>query len=104
MSFDTDDRSLTSRSLNIDALLPALRAIRRLAEERTTAKLMVKTEVRSETGSPVLVQREGQLGYDPACVFHLETMVSLACRGKEHIAETWCVVLHSSQRICVRLL
>ena len=80
---------LTYRNLDIEALLPALRALRHLAEARTTARLMVKTEVRSETGSPVLVPREGQLGYDPACVFHLETMVSLACRGKKHISETW---------------
>jgi brefeldin A-resistance guanine nucleotide exchange factor 1 len=44
---------------------------------------------RSETGSPRQVRFEGQLPYDPACVFHLEMMVSLASRGKEHIAETW---------------
>jgi len=81
-----------SRSLEIEALIPALQAIRYLAEQRTTAKLSVKTEVRSETGSPILVQREGQLGYDPASVFQLETMVSLACRGRQHIAETWYVV------------
>lgn len=80
-----------NRNLGLDALLPALRAIRHLAEQRTTARLMVKTEIRSETGSPVLVSREGQLSYDPACVFHLEMMVSLASRGKKHITETWYV-------------
>lgn len=49
----------------------------------------MKTEVRGETGSPVLASREGQLPYDPVCVFHLEMMVSLASRGKQYIAETW---------------
>lgn len=75
-------------TLELDALLPALRAIRYLADSRTTAKLQVRTE-RSETGSPRQIRFEGQLPYDPACVFHLELMVSLATRGKEHIAETW---------------
>lgn len=77
------------RNLEIDALLPALRAIRILAEQRTTVRLAAKTEVRGETGSPVLVPREGQLRYDPACVFLLEMMVSIGCRGKQHITETW---------------
>ena len=78
------------RKLDLDALLPALRAIRALAEARTTGKLASRQGVRGETGSPILVSaHEGQLPYDPACVFHLETMVSLASRGKDHIAETW---------------
>ena len=76
------------RNLDVEALLPALRAIRALAEQRTTGKLKYNSEVRSENGSPVFVL-DGQLAYDPACVFHLEMMVSLAGRGKRHIAETW---------------
>ncbi|OCF55504.1 Sec7 domain-containing protein [Kwoniella mangroviensis CBS 10435] len=79
-------------ALNVEALLPALRAIRFLAESRTTAKLQARSEVRGETGSPVLVRFEGQLPYDPACVFHLEMMVSLASRSKENIAETWPII------------
>jgi hypothetical protein len=79
------------RSLKIEALLPALRAIRTLAESRTTGKLQARCEVRSDTGSPSLVVRDGQLPYDPACVFHLEMMISLAGRGKQHIGETWFV-------------
>ncbi|WVW82243.1 hypothetical protein I302_104249 [Kwoniella bestiolae CBS 10118] len=79
-------------SLNVEALLPALRAIRFLAESRTTAKLQARSEVRGETGSPVLVRFDGQLPYDPACVFHLEMMVSLASRSKENIAETWPII------------
>ncbi|WWC86203.1 uncharacterized protein L201_001076 [Kwoniella dendrophila CBS 6074] len=79
-------------SLHVEALLPALRAIRFLAESRTTAKLQARSEVRGETGSPVFVRFEGQLPYDPACVFHLEMMVSLASRSKENIAETWPII------------
>ncbi|WRT64093.1 uncharacterized protein IL334_001022 [Kwoniella shivajii] len=79
-------------SLDVEALIPALRAIRFLAESRTTAKLQARSEVRGETGSPVLVRFEGQLPYDPACVFHLEMMVSLASRSKENIAETWPII------------
>lgn len=72
------------------ALIPALRAIRALAESRTTDKLKSRSVQRGETGSPILSPRfEGQLPYDPACVFHLEMMVSLASRSKQNIAETW---------------
>ncbi|WVQ85543.1 hypothetical protein IAT38_007709 [Cryptococcus sp. DSM 104549] len=80
-------------SLDVDSLLPALRAIRALAESRTTDKLLARTETRGETGSPILFPRfEGQLPYDPACVFHLEMMVSLASRSKQNIAETWPII------------
>jgi brefeldin A-resistance guanine nucleotide exchange factor 1 len=78
---------LTTRSLEVDALLPALRAIRALAEARTTQKLHVTTH--SREGIAQTERFEGQLPYDPACVFHLEMMVSLASRGKQHIGETW---------------
>lgn len=78
----------------MDALIPALQAIRQLAEDRTTGKLTARrnsTEL-GETGSPRRFQNlDGPLPYDPACVFHLEMMVSLASRGKKHIAETWYV-------------
>ena len=39
--------------------------------------------------------RDGQLPYDPACVFHLEMMISLAGRAKQHIGETWYAALPS---------
>ncbi|WVR05849.1 hypothetical protein IAU60_002875 [Kwoniella sp. DSM 27419] len=79
-------------NLEVDALLPALRAIRTLAEARTTARLQARTEVRGETGSPILSRFEGQLPYDPACVFHLEMMISLAGRSKQNISETWPII------------
>nr|XP_031861344.1 uncharacterized protein CI109_003316 [Kwoniella shandongensis]KAA5528416.1 hypothetical protein CI109_003316 [Kwoniella shandongensis] len=80
-------------NLDVEALIPALQAIRSLAEARTTGKLHARTEARGETGSPVLAPRfEGQLPYDPACVFHLEMMISLASRSKQNISETWPVI------------
>ncbi|OXG34789.1 Sec7 domain-containing protein [Cryptococcus neoformans Bt120] len=80
-------------NLPVDALIPALRAIRALAESRTTDKLKSRSVQRGETGSPVISSRfEGQLPYDPACVFHLEMMVSLASRNKQNIAETWPII------------
>ena len=88
-----------TRNLELDALLPALRAIRHLAEQRTTARLAARTEVRSETGSPILAPREGQLRYDPACVFLLEMMVSIGCRGKKHIAETWPILFEYLEQV-----
>jgi brefeldin A-resistance guanine nucleotide exchange factor 1 len=78
----------------VDALLSALRAIRTLAEARTTNKLQVTTH--SREGVTQTERFEGQLPYDPACVFHLEMMVSLASRGKQHIGETWYVAFESS--------
>lgn len=80
---------LTIRSLEVDALLPAILAIRSLAEARTTNKLQVTILTRE--GVTQTERFEGQLPYDPACVFHLEMMVSLASRGKQHIGETWYV-------------
>ncbi|BEJ15721.1 hypothetical protein CspHIS471_0503260 [Cutaneotrichosporon sp. HIS471] len=92
-------------SLDVDALIPAVRAIRSLAEARTTHRL----EPRESPDGP---QRfEGQLPYDPACVFLLEMMVSLAARGKDHIAETWPIIfeyisalLNSAQSYSVLLI
>ncbi|EJT53226.1 golgi family-specific brefeldin a-resistance guanine nucleotide exchange factor 1 [Trichosporon asahii var. asahii CBS 2479] len=73
-------------TLGVDSLIPALRAIRQLAEARTTQKLAP----RETPDGPR--HFDGQLAYDPACAFHLEMMVSLAAHGKEHIAESWPII------------
>ena len=78
--------------LDMEALLPALKAIRALAETRTTGRLLARSEPRVEGGGSPHRRHEGQLAYDPACVFHLEMMVSLASRNKQHIAETWPII------------
>nr|ODN87173.1 Sec7 domain-containing protein [Cryptococcus depauperatus CBS 7841] len=80
-------------SLPVESLIRALRAIRSLAENRTTYRLRSRITEGSEISSPVVAARfEGQLPYDPACVFHLEMMISLASREKQHIAETWPII------------
>lgn len=73
-------------TLGVDSLIPALRAIRQLAEARTTQRLAP----RETPDGPR--HFDGQLPYDPACAFHLEMMVSLAAHGKEHIAESWPII------------
>jgi brefeldin A-resistance guanine nucleotide exchange factor 1 len=73
-------------NLDVEALIHALRAIRVLAEARTTHRL----EPRESPDGPH--RFEGQLPYDPACAFHLEMMVSLAAHSTEHIAETWPII------------
>jgi brefeldin A-resistance guanine nucleotide exchange factor 1 len=73
-------------NLQVEPLIRALRAIRSLAEVRTTHRL----EPRNTPDG--LLRFDGQLPYDPACVFHLEMMVSLAAHGTEHIAETWPII------------
>jgi brefeldin A-resistance guanine nucleotide exchange factor 1 len=83
-----------NRNLEVEALLPALRAIKTLAEARTVGRLR-RTSLDSRADGPTsptiasAVVRDGQLPYDPACVFHLEMMISLATHSKPHIAETW---------------
>jgi brefeldin A-resistance guanine nucleotide exchange factor 1 len=86
---------LTYRNLPPAALVPALTSIRELAESRSTARLAQRkgSLERGETGSPRRMNFEGQLPYDPACVFHLEMMVSLASRQSDSISETWYVPL-----------
>jgi brefeldin A-resistance guanine nucleotide exchange factor 1 len=82
---------LTGRALQGDALILALSAIRQLAEARSTLRLARRkgSLERSETGSPRRTGFEGQLAYDPACVFLLEMMVSVGCRGRESVGDTW---------------
>ena len=107
------DTDVLRRNLDLEALLPALKAIRTLAEARTTGRVDARRETRGETGSPVIASRDaqGQLLYDPACVFHLEMMVSLASRGNQHIVETWpilfeyfSVLLGSAQSYSILLI
>jgi brefeldin A-resistance guanine nucleotide exchange factor 1 len=81
---------LTCRNLDIDALIPAIKAIRHLAERRSTGRIAARATDLREPASPTYgIRPDGQLPYDPAVVFHLEMMVSLAVRGEKHIAETW---------------
>ncbi|KAI5835636.1 Sec7-domain-containing protein [Schizophyllum commune Tattone D] len=72
--------------LDLDALIAAVRALEALAHERTVARLKLAPEDVTEDGKPFT------LPYDPASVFLLETMVSIACQAPQYIEETWPIV------------
>jgi hypothetical protein len=80
--------------LELDATLAALRALRALAEARCMSK--TKDYLASRTGKEELAGRpltpaydEAQQPYDPATLFDLEFMVSIAMKSPQHAAETW---------------
>jgi hypothetical protein len=80
--------------LNLEATLAALRALRALAEARCTSK--AKDYMNLRPGRQDLAGRpltpaydEAQLPYDPAALFDLEFMVSIAMKSPQHAAETW---------------
>ncbi|KAF9452840.1 Sec7-like domain is implicated in guanine nucleotide exchange function [Macrolepiota fuliginosa MF-IS2] len=74
--------------LNPEAMVAAIRALEALAHERTVAKL----KLQSDDSSPGPDNRDYQLPYDPASVFLLETMVSIACQSPQYIDDLWPIV------------
>lgn len=78
------------RHLDLQALIAAVRALEALAHERTIAKL------RQAETSDDPAEEDPTLPYDPASVFLLETMVSIACQTPQHIEDIW-----SASRPCV---
>ena len=67
-------------------MVAAVRALEALAHERTVTRL----KQGSDEGS--LLQNDSvPLPYDPASVFLLETMVSIACQAPQYIQDLWCV-------------
>ncbi|EIW85385.1 Sec7-domain-containing protein [Coniophora puteana RWD-64-598 SS2] len=76
--------------LDPEALVAAIRALEALAHDRTIARLKQETD---EDGAPFESSTtEGGpriLPYDPASVFLLETMVSIASQTSQHIEELW---------------
>ena len=73
------------RNLDVEAMVAAVRALEALAHERTVAKLRMQSDDTS-SGSD---NRDYQLSYDPASVFLLETMVSIACQSPQYIEDLW---------------
>ncbi|KZT03523.1 Sec7-domain-containing protein [Laetiporus sulphureus 93-53] len=77
-------------SLDSEALVSATRALEALAHERTVARLKQESDdVPSGSSTP-----EGPytLPYDPASVFLLETMISVACQTSQYIDDIWPVL------------
>ena len=73
------------RQLDSDAMVAAVRALEALAHERTVAKLKLRTEDNLTSLDEPLYK----LPYDPASVFLLETMVSIATHAPQYIEELW---------------
>lgn len=71
--------------LDSDAMIAAIRALEALAHERTVAKLRLQ----SEDLVPALDEDVYQLPYDPASVFLLETMASIACQAPQYVEDLW---------------
>ncbi|KAH9829176.1 uncharacterized protein C8Q71DRAFT_825150 [Rhodofomes roseus] len=76
--------------LDVEALVAAIRALEALAHERTVARLKQEADEIPAGGT----YQEGpySLPYDPASIFLLETMVSIACQTSQHIEELWPVI------------
>ncbi|KAL1944754.1 hypothetical protein VTO73DRAFT_3184 [Trametes versicolor] len=76
--------------LEPEALVASVRALEALAHERTVARLKLESDDVSAAGaapgSPYT------LPYDPASVFLLETMVSIARQTPQHIEDVWPIV------------
>ncbi|KAF9049397.1 Sec7-domain-containing protein [Hymenopellis radicata] len=73
--------------LDLHALIAAIRALEALAHDRTIAKLRQES---SDDGNPA--EQPFSLPYDPASVFLLETMVSIACQTPQDIEDLWPIV------------
>ncbi|KAJ7197212.1 hypothetical protein GGX14DRAFT_471834 [Mycena pura] len=72
--------------LDGDALVAAVRALEALAHDRTVARLRQGSD---EDSNYALDDSPYSLPYDPASVFLLETMVSIACQTPQHIEDIW---------------
>jgi brefeldin A-resistance guanine nucleotide exchange factor 1 len=77
-----------------ESLIAALQALRFLAEGRTSRRnrdfLGASQSRLDATGRPMSpAYDEAQQPYDPACVFDLEVMISMASKAPDQIAETW---------------
>ncbi|CAE6422889.1 unnamed protein product [Rhizoctonia solani] len=81
-------------SLELPALVAALKALQVLADKRASLKAKPPAdEAQAGPTTPVDPSpSENQLPYDPTSVFLLEIMVSIAVQTPEHIEETWPIV------------
>jgi brefeldin A-resistance guanine nucleotide exchange factor 1 len=76
--------NVNARQLDLEALVAAVRALEALAHERTVSKLKQEADDFSSSADEPY-----SLPYDPASVFLLETMLSIACHTPQHIEELW---------------
>ncbi|KAJ1307233.1 hypothetical protein OPQ81_001347 [Rhizoctonia solani] len=80
-------------SLELPALIAAMKALQVLADRRASLKPTTSAdEAQAGPTTPVESPSENQLPYDPTSVFLLEIMVSISVQTSEHIEETWPIV------------
>ncbi|KAG8989449.1 GDP/GTP exchange factor for ARF [Tulasnella sp. 427] len=79
-------------TLEVEALVAALRALQVLADRRTVDILVDEIITDPVPSNSRADLPKEALPYDPTSVFLLETMVSVACQTKTHIEETWPIV------------
>jgi len=82
------------RSLELEPLLAALRALQSAADRRTVQRLKASLEetegTPSTSPSPGRNPRQAQsLRYDPASIFLLEMMLSIASQAKQYLEDVW---------------
>ncbi|KAJ8595613.1 Sec7-domain-containing protein [Rhizopogon salebrosus TDB-379] len=76
--------------LDSEALVAAIRALEALAHERTITKWKQESdELTTAFNTPSAGDGTFTLPYDPASVFLLETMVSIACQTSRYIEDLW---------------
>ncbi|KAG5645886.1 hypothetical protein DXG03_005033 [Asterophora parasitica] len=83
----TDADVENTLQLDLEALVAAVRALEALAHERTVARLKQESDDGLSQSDSVF-----SLPYDPASIFLLETMVSIALQAPQHIEELWPIV------------
>ena len=86
--------SITIRSLELEPLLAALRALQSAADRRTVQKLralLEETEGAPSVSSPPgrALRHVQSLRYDPSSVFLLEMMLSIASQAKQYLEDVW---------------
>lgn len=82
-------------SLELPALVAAMKALQALADKRASLKTDPPSRDEMQAGPTTPVSQspsEEQLPYDPTSVFLLEIMVSIAVHTSAHIEETWPIV------------
>lgn len=75
----------------MDALIAAVRALEALAHERTVTRVKQESDDihTSFNNGGHNVDGNYVLPYDPACIFLLETMISILRQTPQHIEELW---------------
>ncbi|KAJ6525107.1 hypothetical protein DFH09DRAFT_1264292 [Mycena vulgaris] len=76
--------------LDVEALVAAVRALEALAHDRTVARLKQGSD--DDSNHTSMGDGSYSLPYDPASVFLLETMVSIACQTSQYIEDLWPIV------------